>query len=373
MARCKRLLCLCLALLVLTGTAAEAADTVYFTAVNDQLLPLNDESMPFWSGGSLYISYTAFENNELGLFYSRGRDKQTAVLYRQLNALFFDFTSNTIYDNGKQYYSGMAILRGDHVFLPLDVVCRYFGLTYSYIRIRYGALVRVKSESAVLSNATFIDAADALMSQRYTRYQRSKLPAEESGETASPTSPETAAEETKRSVCLAVEATDPARSELILGYFPSGTAAFLFAPEAIPACGGLLRRLASGAGSIALRVDASGGTEDALRAIRDGNRALWTAAACKTRLVFLDRAGDETLRAVEAAGYCPLRFAVNYGAGLPSVARASSRILYAASQGGTCRVFLGDDIHAAGSVNALLLSLRNSNCTPARLNELSAR
>ena len=36
------------------GQASSAS--AYFTAVNDQLMPLNDETMPFYSNGVLYVS-----------------------------------------------------------------------------------------------------------------------------------------------------------------------------------------------------------------------------------------------------------------------------------------------------------------------------
>ena len=84
----KRFLCLLLATLLLFTLApakTEAETTVYFTAVNDQLLPdLSDGTMPFWSGGRLYVPYTAIAGTDLGLFYSRSRDKSTAVVYRPL-------------------------------------------------------------------------------------------------------------------------------------------------------------------------------------------------------------------------------------------------------------------------------------------------
>ena len=39
---------------------AQAAPTVYFTAVNDYVLELSDDTMPFWSGGYLYLPSTIF-------------------------------------------------------------------------------------------------------------------------------------------------------------------------------------------------------------------------------------------------------------------------------------------------------------------------
>lgn len=93
----KRFLCLLLVLLMvfsLTPSETRAETTVYFTAVNDQLLPdLSDETMPFWSGGRLYIPSTVITGTDLGLFYSRSRDKSTAVVYRQGSALTFNFAA----------------------------------------------------------------------------------------------------------------------------------------------------------------------------------------------------------------------------------------------------------------------------------------
>ena len=66
----KRFLCLLLVLLMvfsLTPSETRAETTVYFTAVNDQLLPdLSDETMPFWSGGRLYIPSTVITGTDWG-------------------------------------------------------------------------------------------------------------------------------------------------------------------------------------------------------------------------------------------------------------------------------------------------------------------
>ena len=103
----KRFLCLLLATLLLFTLApakTEAETTVYFTAVNDQLLPdLSDGTMPFWSGGRLYVPYTAIAGTDLGLFYSRSRDKSTAVVYRQGSALTFDFAAGTVTSSGVSF------------------------------------------------------------------------------------------------------------------------------------------------------------------------------------------------------------------------------------------------------------------------------
>ncbi len=39
---------------------ARAAERVYFTAVGSYVLPLSDNTMPFWSGGYVYIPSSIF-------------------------------------------------------------------------------------------------------------------------------------------------------------------------------------------------------------------------------------------------------------------------------------------------------------------------
>ena len=78
MVRRRRLFCLLSALFFLIGSVplfARAEDDVFFTAVNDTMLPLADETMPFVAGGTLYVAATAFDGAELGVYCSRSREK----------------------------------------------------------------------------------------------------------------------------------------------------------------------------------------------------------------------------------------------------------------------------------------------------------
>ena len=372
----KRLASLLLALLMLASLApprAGAAGSVCFTAVNDTLLPLSDDTMPVFIGGTLYVASAAFDGTDLGIYFSRSRDKTTAVLYKQRKALTFDIARGTVDANDGRYLLGAAVTRGDVVFFTLDTVCEYFGLTYSYTSISYGHLLRIKNSSAVLSDAAFIDAADAPMAQRYARYFQPEP--DEPGQTVEPDPPsETTPPQDKaqRTVYFAFEAADAPAAERALSRLGGGRAACVFAAEGLDGAGDLLRRLAAGAGSAALRVDASAGAESALAQIEAGNRALWSAASMKTRLVRLDGASEETLRLVSEAGYCPIVFALDFSDGTAPVSRMSTRILAAADQnGGSCCVFLGTEEISLTALGALLVSLRAENCTPAALNEVT--
>ena len=74
----------------LLSARSEAAGSVYFTAVNEQLCPLNDETMPFWSGGNLYVPSTVFSSYDLDVSYVRDTSAQTAILYTSQRVLEFD-------------------------------------------------------------------------------------------------------------------------------------------------------------------------------------------------------------------------------------------------------------------------------------------
>ena len=65
-------LLLCLLLVFqLSPVPSGAAETVYFTAVNKNVLTLSDDTMPFWSGGYLYVPSTIFTGvgRDLGVSY----------------------------------------------------------------------------------------------------------------------------------------------------------------------------------------------------------------------------------------------------------------------------------------------------------------
>ena len=370
----KRLFCLLLSALLLFSLApgpARADTTVYFTAVNDQLLGLSDDTMPFWSGGRLYLSSTAISGSDLGVFYSRSRDKQTVVVYRQSSALTFDLSSGTVNDQNGRQYGGSAIVRGDVVFLPIELLTQFFALDYSYTRISYGYLVRIKSDTVVLSDAKFIDAAAAPMAQRYNEYVKAHT-----GELTPDDTPRPNTDNDKDPVYLTLPVTDAALSlELLSALEDIGAkATFLFTEQQLFDSGDLLRRLSVGGSAVALKVDASAGGGRTVAAIERANDALWTACNRKTRLVVLENAADETVRAVQSAGYCPIVFDLDYSAGLPSssVTRATNAVLRAAHSGG-CTVLLDDDTSVQEDWSSLLARLRAGSLPIAALNELSAR
>ena len=68
----------------LVPSTVRAIETPYFTAVNDILLDLDDETMPFWSEGTLYVPDTVFAGTTLGVTYTRSRDKMQKTLFSKV-------------------------------------------------------------------------------------------------------------------------------------------------------------------------------------------------------------------------------------------------------------------------------------------------
>ena len=145
------------------------------------LLALNSETMPFWSDGVLYVSSRVFEGTDLGVSYVRNNTMGLVMLYTNRVDLRFDLEDQTAYDKRGNVYNGHAIERGGGVFFPLDLVCRYFRLTWSYSQTNTAPLIRIKSSGGILDDAGFIDAASTQMASRYAAYEKSLGGAPESG------------------------------------------------------------------------------------------------------------------------------------------------------------------------------------------------
>ena len=155
---------------------ASSASSAYFTAANEQLMDLSADTMPFYSNGVLYVSSKLFEGGELGLSYGRNTNLGLATIYMQGSNmdLRFDLAGQTAYDKQYNVYNGYAIEKGGVVFFPLDLVCKYFGLSWSYNETDTIPLIRVKSSSVILSDTRFINAAKTLMQTRYDEFERTQ-------------------------------------------------------------------------------------------------------------------------------------------------------------------------------------------------------
>ena len=374
MARGKRLLSLLLSVLMLCTLLpprASAAPTLYFTAVNDRMCDLNDETMPFWQNGLLYVAGATVDGpDDLGIRYSYNQEKSVAILYKGQRVLYCDLTAGTMENNrtGEQY-TGSPIVRSGMVFFPITALAKIFDLKYSSTKIAYGYLLRIRDDNAVLSDEYFIDAATDPIQKRYAQYERAHAAAEQENET--PAQVETPVRRDDLTVYLLLPAANGSMLTQLLSTLENyqSHATLLLTPELPESAGDGVRRAAATGNAVALRIDAATAAE-ALAQIERGNDALWRAASLRTRLVYLESA-DKTLRAaVVGAGYCPIT--INTSDFTRSGTHWADTALKWAGRSTSVRLYLGAESGVSSALGTALSRLRAENCTIAALNEVTA-
>ena len=271
-----RLAALLLALLLVAGLAPPKGRAVlsgvYFTAVNEQLLELSSDTMPFLSGGVWYVPSRIFVGTDLGVNYVPNYTLGLEILYTNKTDLRFNMEGQYAFDRSGNTYNEYAIERGGVVFFPLPLVCRRFDLRWSITETDTVPLIRVKSASAILDDRDFIDAAAGQMSSRYAEYEKAVT---STGEGLPPTvdQPVQAAEGQK--VYLVVDGQPDTLS--VLAQLGSYQATFLLTVDEMED-GDLLRALVAGGHGVAL--EALGETDSELEYEVEQARALLWQATC---------------------------------------------------------------------------------------------
>lgn len=365
----KKMLCALLCVLMLCSLVppeTAASPTVYFSAVNDTLLDLSDETMPLWSGGRLYVTYASAWKSDLGISYSYNKNTKKAIFYQHQNVLVCDMEKNTVTDNDGGSYAGAPLDRGGLVFVPIAALTSFFSLEYSYTKIDQGHLVRIKNGDVVLTDERFIEAATAPMQQRYERYVKAQ---EEQNAPPSPPQDTTPSVPERRSTdaCLAFMLTDPDASNRVLDTLGAANALTLvyLGGEGFDE---VLRRGVGSGCAVALAVDGSKGAEAALSEITAKNKALWDAVSVNTRFVVVQNASEGVEDELRGRGWCCIRFSADLTS-VSDSARMAGRILTAAERRAHASVLLGMDTKLQNRMNTLLRTLREGNCHSAKLRE----
>lgn len=297
----RRILPLLLAMVLVLGLfppMPASAATLYFTAVNNSVTPLTSDTMPFWSGGTLYVPYSIFDGSlngigvGLGLYTSYNRDSRTVTLFNLRQTLIFDLNSGTCRDDvtGTTYIS-RAIMRGGRPYLALGTVCSHFGLEYSYSQlpdIPQGFLVRIKGSGTAMSDADFIDAARNVINNRLREYTQSLNPAESTDpgpNTSTPSSPGGTAtvgqDDTAAYLAFRCE-TQAGLTDILDTLSGNGCWAVFFLTPQLLEEGDLVRRILGDGHSVGILVD--GG--EAFLMLEAGSLALERAACARTTMVY---------------------------------------------------------------------------------------
>lgn len=364
-------LLLCLLLVFrLSLPPARAAERVYFTAAGSYILPLSDNTMPFWSGGYVYVASSIFSGagrEALGVSQVFNSDQGRLVLYSNGRSLSYTLSANCALDgDGAAYYPG-AIRRGGTVFVPASTVSRYFDLLYSIIEVDQGSMVWLRQPDYDVTDKLYADAAQYSLNSVYADYIRAKKetrPEEGSpGGNGRPSSSAEAGEavglEGKRIALCFQGGTGTAALADALESYGAG-AAFFFTPEEMERQGGVLRRLAAGGQSIGILADAADRSRTVEEQLEAGNAALFRATCGKTRLAYLQNGGTQALHGAESAGYVCLRpdldrseFALGGAPGAQELVRRLS------AWRGDAAVWLGDNASGTG-LRAFLSAAREA-------------
>ena len=345
-------LLLCLLLVFqMSAVPSEAAGTVYFTAVNKNVLSLSDTTMPFWSGGYLYVPSTIFTGvgRDLGVSYYPNIAKQTVLLYVDdtiYSSLVFDLNKDYAIDNEGNMYFQKPIQRGGVIFLPISLIARCFGLLYSTVEVDRGYLVWVRNPDMDMEERYFADAARSRMDYEYSQYLRNQ------GAAAEETVPEQSEPSvvTGQRIYLSMEAAESAAVSSLLDTLDryDAQAAFYCTAGFLEEAGDLLRRMSAAGQAIGLIADAAD-DRPVTEQLEAGNRLLSQAASVKTRLAWIRNATAEAVAEAEAVGFCCLTPDLDRSAyPLSSTGAADTLFQRVTSRSGAVTVWLGDGANAAG-------------------------
>lgn len=344
-------LVLCLLLVFrIAAPSADAADDVYFVAVRNEVLPLSDETMPFWSGGYLYIAASIFSGTvgkDLGVRCRNVESEQVVILYSDGSRylMFKAGDGYTVDSDGNIFHPG-AIQRGGTVYVPAYLVAKYFDLLYSVMDVENGQLVWIRQPSFSMTDKQFANAAEYPCAIRYSEYIKKKKDPEPS----EPATPDTSGTEIDgKSVYLCVEAGDDTASLLDALDYYEAQAAFFCTPEFLEKQGSLLRRMTATGQSIGLLVDAADPARTVEEQLEAGNQALERATCGGTRLAMIRNGKEEDLQTARAAGYCCVEPSLDRSAyELKTTANAQNLLQKVSAFRGNVSVWLGDSASGAG-------------------------
>ena len=330
---------------------------VYFVGAEENILPLTNDTMPFWNNGYLYVAGTVFTGTareSLKVSHVSTRGGKRIILYRNERHLLFEREVNYAKDESGNIYFPGAIMRDGVMFVPVSLVADYFGLEYSVAAVRYGFLVWLRQPGFGLSADHFADAASASIQDRYNDYVRQQ---ESQDPPQQPSVPDTQEPEFSGKRLYLCFRADETASDLMdtLGRY-GVQATFFCTPEFLKENDEMLRRMTGSGYGVGILADAAG-ESPVMEQLRAGNLALEQATGQKTRLARIENAGQDTMEEARAAGYCLTVSGMKKSRyTLESVNQAN--LLFqrvSASRGSSC-VWLDSAVHSGGLAKFLSLA-----------------
>ena len=401
------LLCCLLLLLQLAVPPAKAENSVYFTAVSESVLPLADDTMPFWKNGYLYIPVNIFTGNawrSLEISYVYLSD-QTVILCRGNRSLTFEGGKDRVKGSDGVIRRPGMVERGGIPFVPAALVASFFDLKYSVMTVPRGHLVWLRRPNFGLSEAYFADAASSNMEFCYNQYLKAKTPPKPPAPPTPPkpkppviadpvrpvppahsVHPVDTVEEPKEPektisgkrlyLCMEGSSRTQARLNGVLDELQRRNvrATFFCTVDFLEQQGDLLRRMMASGHPIGILVQCGDQTHSAEEQLRLGNQALKQATCSKTRLVYLRNADETAWKVARRAGFCCLQPDLDRsGYGMLAASNVDSFLKRTdAVQGKQVTVWLADRAGPAG-IRAFLTAAGQAEDQFSPLTERSIR
>lgn len=366
-------LILCLFLVFqLSSSPARAASRVNFTAIGSYVLPLSDNTMPFWDGGYVYIAssiFTGTVRKTLNISQVLNSSQGQLILYSGERSLTYTLSENWALDNdGNAYYPG-AIQQNGTVFVPASTVARYFDLDYSVIEVERGSLIWLRQLGYNVSDKLFADAAQYSMDSVYSDYIRAKEVQPESGSSDSSGVQDPAAELEEKRIALCLKAgSDTVSIVDVLKNYDAG-AAFFLTSEEMAGQGENLRRITAAGQSVGILVDAGDPERTVEEQLESANAALFQATCGMTRLAYILNGGPQALQAARELGFRCLQPEVDRsGQSLLNISGAQALAQRLAARQGDASVWLGSDVSPVG-LRAFLAAVREAGGKCVAYNE----
>lgn len=296
---------------ILTLSASASAGNVNLMAVNERvLLDLTADNMPRSVGGVLYVPYTMLSYQatgiDLGVNAMYSTTKRTVLVTDGQIGVVFDTRANTAQDLSGGALSVQAMVRNGTVFVPIDWLCEYFGtISCTRTSTRYGTLVRLTNASAILSDRSFISAADSLLADSLRRYLESGGVGE--GDNPVPSGSGSASEPPSGGeLYLTLSWGDEGEECARLAEGRGLRVLFLFTPEQLREQDDLVRRLAGAGHTIGLVLEGEK-PEDCLVQAEEGRGLLAAVARCPALVAGAPGLNGEGREALTQAGFAVWR------------------------------------------------------------------
>ncbi len=311
----KILACLC-ALIICVGIAVAPAlaASPCFMAVNDTLLPLEEQYIPIAVNGQYYVPYHTLNSGvtgvELGIWPIYSVSANTLQIYNREQVLTFDLTAGNCKDQNGTTHAIRAVIRNGLIYIPVRFTCEYFGLTYSSRVTTYGPMVRIRSASSSLSDNDFVSKAQQKMEERLRDWRNSQAAIEKPAPTPtyvpvptpSVTIPETDKSDVRTYLAFRAEETDGLDELLARLEYNQVNALFFFPADRIAEYDFAVRSVLCGGHKVGFLV--SGTDVETIREeTAQANRILAQIAHINTYMILAPNAEEpELLAEIEAAG-----------------------------------------------------------------------